>query len=157
MSAPVSDFFRRHANAVHAQVDPSEGETAAIIERAAREWHELQPKLPADASQQIRDAWARANDLQRTLSETMERADRAERELAEWKHTLSGWGGSPAIIDEWIKGQQARIYAAQTEQGEVQQAAEELRQRSNSMTTEARARALARGIDIIEQGEGGES
>lgn len=36
-----------------------------------------------------------------------------ERELNEWKHALSGWGGTPAIIDEWIKGQQARIYAAQ--------------------------------------------
>lgn len=39
-----------------------------------------------------------------------------ERELAEaleWKHMLSIWGGTPEIVDSFIKGQQERIAAAQ--------------------------------------------
>jgi hypothetical protein len=37
-------------------------------------------------------------------------ADR--QELGEWK-TLQSWGGTPQIVDEFIKGQQSRIHAAQ--------------------------------------------
>jgi hypothetical protein len=33
-------------------------------------------------------------------------------QLAEWK-ILLGWGGTPQIIEDWIKGQQDRIHAAQ--------------------------------------------
>jgi hypothetical protein len=36
----------------------------------------------------------------------------AMEELSEWK-TLSGWGGTPEVINDFIKGQQSRIYAAQ--------------------------------------------
>ncbi len=35
-----------------------------------------------------------------------------KQELNEWK-TLQTWGGTPQIVDEFIKGQQTRIYAAQ--------------------------------------------
>jgi hypothetical protein len=40
------------------------------------------------------------------------RAERAEFELAEW-HVLRLWGTTPEIVNEFIKGQQARIHAAQ--------------------------------------------
>ena len=36
----------------------------------------------------------------------------AMEELNEWR-TLMSWGGTPEIIDDFIKGQQSRIYAAQ--------------------------------------------
>jgi hypothetical protein len=41
-----------------------------------------------------------------------EQRDRLADELNEWK-TLTGWGGTPEIINDFIKGQQSRIYAAQ--------------------------------------------
>jgi hypothetical protein len=43
--------------------------------------------------------------LERELAE-------ARQELSEWK-TLQSWGGTPQIVDEFIKGQQSRIHAAQ--------------------------------------------
>jgi Asp-tRNA(Asn)/Glu-tRNA(Gln) amidotransferase A subunit family amidase len=43
--------------------------------------------------------------LERELAE-------ASQELNEWK-TLQSWGGTPQIVDEFIKGQQSRIHAAQ--------------------------------------------
>jgi hypothetical protein len=43
--------------------------------------------------------------LERELAE-------ARGELSEWK-TLQSWGGTPQIVDEFIKGQQTRIHAAQ--------------------------------------------
>jgi hypothetical protein len=43
--------------------------------------------------------------LQRELAE-------AREELSEWR-TLRSWGGTPQIVDDFIKGQQSRIHAAQ--------------------------------------------
>ena len=43
--------------------------------------------------------------LERELTETRE-------ELSEWR-TLRSWGGTPQIVDDFIKGQQTRIHAAQ--------------------------------------------
>ena len=40
------------------------------------------------------------------------RAERAEAALAEWS-VLKLWGGTPEHVHEFIKGQQARIYAVQ--------------------------------------------
>lgn len=54
--------------------------------------------------------------LRRGASENGEREAqlRAEIErLKEWPQTLSGWGGTPSIVDEFIKGQQSRIHSAQ--------------------------------------------
>lgn len=36
----------------------------------------------------------------------------AREELIQWR-TLRSWGGTPQIIDDFIKGQQSRIHAAQ--------------------------------------------
>lgn len=44
----------------------------------------------------------RAADLERKLTEALE-----------WKRMLSIWGGTPEIVDSFIKGQQERIAAAQ--------------------------------------------
>jgi hypothetical protein len=46
-----------------------------------------------------------ARQLERELAE-------AREELSEWR-TLRSWGGTPQIIDDFIKGQQSRIHAAQ--------------------------------------------
>ena len=36
----------------------------------------------------------------------------AQAEIAEWR-ILNGWGGTPEIINDFIKGQQTRIHYAQ--------------------------------------------
>jgi hypothetical protein len=42
----------------------------------------------------------------------------AERELADWR-ILTGWGGTPEIINDFINGQQARIHYAQNLEDEL--------------------------------------
>lgn len=50
-------------------------------------------------------------DLQRELTA-------AQEELAEWS-ILKGWGGTPEIINDFIKGQQTRIHYAQNIEEEL--------------------------------------
>lgn len=40
----------------------------------------------------------------------------------EWERTLSIWGGTPRHVDDFIKGQQARIHAVQDVEKELQDA-----------------------------------
>jgi hypothetical protein len=42
----------------------------------------------------------------------------AREELAEWR-ILNGWGGTPEIINDFIKGQQTRIHYAQNLEEEL--------------------------------------
>lgn len=46
------------------------------------------------------------------------RAEKAEAELADWS-VLKGWGGTPEIIHEFIKGQQHRIHYCQNIEAEL--------------------------------------
>ena len=46
------------------------------------------------------------------VGKAIDDAIEAMEELNEWK-TLTSWGGTPEIINDFIKGQQSRIYAAQ--------------------------------------------
>jgi hypothetical protein len=46
------------------------------------------------------------------IGEAIDEAIEAMEELNEWR-TLMSWGGTPEIINDFIKGQQSRIYAAQ--------------------------------------------
>ena len=44
--------------------------------------------------------------------------DEAREELSEWR-ILNGWGGTPEIINDFIKGQQTRIHHAQDLEAEL--------------------------------------
>jgi hypothetical protein len=69
--------------------------------------------------------WSKKYDaVERQMCENAARAERAEAELATW-HSLRLWGTTPEIVNEFIKGQQARIHAAQDI--EVELAAERAR------------------------------
>jgi hypothetical protein len=46
------------------------------------------------------------------LNDVRAERDRLAEKLSEWK-MLAGWGGTPEIINDFIKGQQSRIHAAQ--------------------------------------------
>jgi hypothetical protein len=46
------------------------------------------------------------------IGKAIDAAIEAMEELNEWR-TLNGWGGTPEKINDFIKGQQSRIYAAQ--------------------------------------------
>jgi hypothetical protein len=61
----------------------------------------------------------------RTFSQVDNELAEARQELSEWK-TLQSWGGTPQIVDEFIKGQQTRIHAAQDAEGERDALAEAL-------------------------------
>jgi hypothetical protein len=69
--------------------------------------------------QTLRDfnAWRRADEDMdqpdpRKIGQAIDAAIEELEELNEWK-TLKSWGGTPEIINDFIKGQQSRIYAAQ--------------------------------------------
>lgn len=48
-------------------------------------------------------------------------AETAEAELKEWR-MLRAWGGTPEIVEQWIKGQQVRIHHAQGVEEELAKA-----------------------------------
>jgi hypothetical protein len=49
----------------------------------------------------------------------------ARAEIAEWR-ILNGWGGTPEIINDFIKGQQTRIHLAQNLEEELDRVTEQL-------------------------------
>jgi hypothetical protein len=53
-----------------------------------------------------------ARGLCETLNKLERERDEAREELSEWR-ILNGWGGTPEIIHDFIKGQQTRIHHAQ--------------------------------------------
>jgi hypothetical protein len=56
---------------------------------------------------------------------TLERELTAARaEIAEWR-ILNGWGGTPEIINDFIKGQQTRIHLAQNLEEELDRVTEQ--------------------------------
>jgi hypothetical protein len=59
------------------------------------------------------------------IGEAIDEAIEAMEELNEWR-TLNGWGGTPEIINDFIKGQQSRIYAAQEAEEQRDKLAEAL-------------------------------
>jgi hypothetical protein len=76
------------------------------------------------AIQVLRDynLWRRGDDVMeqpdpREIGKAIDDAIEAMEELNEWK-TLISWGGTPEIINDFIKGQQSRIYAAQKAEAE---------------------------------------
>ena len=60
------------------------------------------------------------------------RAEKAEAELKEWS-LLNLWGGTPEIIHAFVKGQQARIHAAQDVEGELESTKERALTLANSL------------------------
>ena len=76
--------------------------------------------------------WRRGNeDMEqpdpREIGEAIDDAIEAMDELNEWR-TLMNWGGTPEIINDFIKGQQSRIYAAQEAEEQRDRLAEALRE-----------------------------
>ena len=86
------------------------------------------------AIQVLRDynLWRRADeDMEqpdpREIGKAIDDAIEAMEELSEWKK-LNGWGGTPEKINDFIKGQQSRIYAAQEAEDQRDRLAEALRE-----------------------------
>jgi hypothetical protein len=61
----------------------------------------------------------------REIGRAIDAAIKAMEQLNEWR-TLMSWGGTPEIINDFIKGQQSRIYAAQKAEEQRDRLAEEL-------------------------------
>jgi chromosome segregation ATPase len=83
----------RHARALTTERDQIRTELALL-----REWQ--------------REVIQNANAHHAERREAIARAERAEAELKEWS-LLNLWGGTPEIVHAFVKGQQARIHAAQ--------------------------------------------
>jgi len=60
------------------------------------------------------------------IGKAIDDAIEAMEELNEWR-TLMSWGGTPEIINEFIEGQQSRIYAAQDAEEQRDRLAEALK------------------------------
>jgi len=74
--------------------------------------------------------WRRADeDMEqpdpREIGRAIDAAIESMEELNEWR-TLMSWGGTPEIINNFIKGQQSRIYAAQDAEEQRDRLAEAL-------------------------------
>jgi hypothetical protein len=74
--------------------------------------------------------WRRADEDMdqpdpREIGQAIDAAIESMEELNEWR-TLKGWGGTPEIINDFIKGQQSRIYAAQEAEQQRDRLAEAL-------------------------------
>jgi hypothetical protein len=97
--------------------------------------------------------WRRADgDMEqpdpREIGKAIDDAIEAMEELNEWK-TLNGWGGTPEIINDFIKGQQSRIYAAQEAEQQRDRLAEALRSMLNQDDGSAiRAGILLRSLGL---------
>ena len=96
--------------------------------------------------------------LERELTAVTEQRDRLERERDEWANkwaelsrscvkdtvhweeklnewrTLTSWGGTPEIINDFIKGQQSRICAAQEVEEQRDRLAEEIENLKANLT-----------------------
>ena len=89
------------------ETDCAEAVEAAIVRQYAR---------AERAEAEIKDRAAMMRDV-------MRERDAAEAELKEWS-LLNLWGGTPEIIHNFVKGQQARIHAAQDLECELESAKE---------------------------------
>jgi hypothetical protein len=66
------------------------------------------------------------------IGKAIDDAIEAMEELNEWR-TLNEWGGTPEIINDFIKGQQSRIYAAQEAEEQRDRLAEELKEAQDAI------------------------
>jgi hypothetical protein len=81
--------------------------------------------------------WRRGNEDMdqpdpREIGQAIDYAIEAMEELNEWR-TLNEWGGTPEIINDFIKGQQSRIYAAQEAEEQRDRLAEELKEAQDAI------------------------
>ena len=75
---------------------------------------------------------ARADEAEHDCRVLIVQLNAAEAELKEWS-LLNLWGGTPEIIHGFIKGQQARIHAAQDVEGELESTKERALTLANSL------------------------
>jgi DNA repair exonuclease SbcCD ATPase subunit len=90
------------------QVGVAFNEQQARAEKAEAELAEAKVERETIAQSSLRSLESYIDKLKQFA----ERAERAEAEIAEWS-VLNLWGGTPEIVHEFIKGQQARIHRCQ--------------------------------------------
>jgi 23S rRNA A2030 N6-methylase RlmJ len=81
--------------------------------------------------------WRRADEDMdqpdpREIGKAIDDAIEAMEELNEWK-TLASWGGTPEIINDFIRGQQSRICAAQEAEEQRDKLAKELKEAQDAI------------------------
>jgi hypothetical protein len=93
--------------------------------------------------------WRRADeDMEqpdpREIGQSIDAAIEAMEELNEWK-TLTSWGSTPEIINDFIKGQQSRIHAAQEVEAELDEERKEGEEQARllGMGSEREAKLIA--------------
>lgn len=119
----------------------STGETADLLndlERQLAEAIEARKASARESIDMVQNASKRETSAKRERDEARNQRDDARGELGEWK-TLQSWGGTPEIINDFIKGQQNRIHAAQN--------AEEQRDRLAAAVREIRSNYGAWKVD----------
>lgn len=72
------------------------------------------------------DLLDRLTALEQSMPIELAKIERERDEAREWQTFLSGWGGTPEIVNDFIKGQQMRVYVAQNAERERDEAREEL-------------------------------
>jgi hypothetical protein len=93
------------------------------VDWTPREVYELREQR--DRLERERDEWA--NKWAELSRSCVKDTVHWEKKLNEWR-TLTSWGGTPEIINDFIKGQQSRIYAAQEAEEQRDRLAEALRE-----------------------------
>jgi len=107
----IADSEARATDQLRAEVErlKSDGAASAFSNMACR---------ASRAETERNNLRADLDAIKAILTEEKARAERAEAELKEWS-LLNLWGGTPEIVHAFVKGQQARIHAAQDVEAEL--------------------------------------
>jgi hypothetical protein len=91
------------------------------IQWGTSEWIRVCNKLESDLAEAIESREFQRNlniGLNKRETQTYTELTAARAEITEWR-ILKGWGGTPEIINDFIKGQQTRIHYAQNLEEEL--------------------------------------
>lgn len=146
MTLKDQDDARAERDQLRADVDRILAEKGVVVQhgveclrramRAEREVERLTKQIKDDNRSygcELRDPYG---TIWEQATKDHARAEKSEAELKEWS-LLNLWGGTPEIIHAFVKGQQARIHAAQDVEGELE-------------STKERALTLANSLDKAE-------
>lgn len=89
-----------------------DADTAHLVSKQQRDNNGPTETLNETAIRLSRERIDCCMEAERVIRELKREEALHEYQLNQWK-TLQSWGGTPQIVDEFIKGQQSRIHAAQ--------------------------------------------
>lgn len=131
MNTPRTNRF--YASFADGECIPNQDEWLALCESLERELTAAREELK-ETKKHLKDANRGAEINAHALRINADKLTTAREELADWR-ILNGWGGTPEIINDFIKGQQTRIHHAQNIEEELTTVTEQRDRLAEAMQT----------------------